>query len=201
MTDRPSLRGRPAATTHAEIEQAAFRLFAEYGFEATTLDMIAVELGISRRTVARYYPSKNDIAWGRFDETLVSFKEMLDAMPEDLPLWQAVQRGVLAFNAVPAAEEPFLRRRMRLILGTPALQAHSTLRYVEWRTVVAEFVARRRGVPVGDLGVQTIANASLSIAMSAYEAWLDDPGTPLAELLDEAMARLRGYLAVTGDPD
>ncbi len=190
-----SLRGRPAVTSHAEIEQAAFRLFAERGFEATTLEAIADELGISRRTVARYYPSKNDIPWGQFDHTLASFAEILAAMPADLPLWEAVHRGVVAFNAFPADARPDHHERMRLILETPALMAHSVLRYTEWRAVIAEYVAGRTGARPSDLLPQTVAQVSLALAITAYEAWLADPEADLAELIDTAMSELQGYLA------
>src|SRR3546814_15016183 len=65
-----SLAGRPEATSHAEIEQVAFRLFAEHGFDGTTLSAIAEGVGVGRRTLFRYYASKNDIPWGQFDRTL-----------------------------------------------------------------------------------------------------------------------------------
>ena len=75
--------GRPEATSHAEIEQAAFRLFAERGFERTTLDAIADEVGVGRRTLFRYYPSKNDIPWGQFDRTLDGLpRRSSTAMPD-----------------------------------------------------------------------------------------------------------------------
>ena len=143
-----SLLGRPPATSHAEIERAAFRLFALRGFDGTTLDAIAGEVGISRRTLLRYYDSKNDIPWGRFAETLDGFRATLAAMPDDLPLHQAVHAAVLAFNRFDLDAHPSHRERMQLILTTPALQAHSVLRYGEWRRVIAEYVARpprRRG--------------------------------------------------------
>src|SRR5213596_499984 len=121
---RRSAVGRPEATSHAEIEQTAFRLFARHGFEATTLDAIATEVGVSRRTLFRYYSSKNDIPWGQFDRTLDGFRKILDAMPNDIPLHEAVHRGVLAFNEFPEDAQPPHRQRMRLILETPTLQAH-----------------------------------------------------------------------------
>src|SRR5262245_3567476 len=63
--DHPAI-GRPVVTSHAAIEEAAFRLFGERGFEGTTLDAIAREVGIGRRTLFRYFASKNDIPWGQF---------------------------------------------------------------------------------------------------------------------------------------
>lgn len=199
---RPGARGRPVATTHGEIEQAAFALFSEHGFAGTTLDMIAREVGVGRRTLHRYFASKNDIPWGEFDQTLAAFRATLEAMPEHLPVHEAVHRGVLAFNDFPEVWLPRHRQRMRLILTSPDLQAHSVLQYAAWRRVIEEFVADRLGLAVGDLTPRVVGQVSLALAMSAYEAWLaDEPADPehppaLLPLIDAAMSRLRGYLGV-----
>lgn len=190
----PSLRGRPAATSHAHIEQAAFELFAERGFAGTTLEAIAEAVGVGRRTLFRYYDSKNDIPWGQFDRTLDHFRTILDGSPEDLALHEAVHRGVVAFNRFPADARPGHRERMRLILTTPELQAHSVLRFEDWRQVIAAYVARRTGRAARDLLPQTVGQVSLALALSAYHAWLDDEAADLPALLEESMASLRGYL-------
>jgi AcrR family transcriptional regulator len=114
-----AVRGRPLGTSHSEIERAAFELFAERGFEGTTMTAIAERVGVSRRTLFRYYPSKNDIPWGQFEDTLGAFRALLDAQPTDLPLREAVNRSVVAFNDFPADADPAHRDRMRLILETP----------------------------------------------------------------------------------
>jgi len=189
-----SSRGRPGATSHAQIEAAAFRLFAERGFEAVTMADIAAEVGVSRRTLFRYFESKNDIPWGQFDRTLDGFRAILSSTPDDVPLAEAVQRAVLAFNEYPADAYPSHRDRMRLILETPALQAHSVLRYAEWRSVIAEYVASRTGGRPNDTLPRTVGSVSLALAISAYEGWLTDPDSDLAALLDQTMAILRSYL-------
>jgi len=199
--DRPvtvGARGRPGVTSHGEIEQAAFRLFAEHGFAATTLDAIAAEVGVGRRTLFRYYRSKNDIPWGRFDRTLAGFRALLDAQPSDLPLHEAVHRGVVAFNEFPEDAQPPHRERMRLILTTPELQAHSVLRYQEWRKVIADYVARRTGAAPTDLLPRVVGQVSLALALSAYDAWLADASTPVPVLIDRAMTGLRDYLGGGG---
>jgi hypothetical protein len=75
---------------------------------------------------------------------------------------------------------------MSLVLHTPALQAHSTLRYAGWRAVIAEHAASRLGVAVDALEAQLVAHQALACAVAAYEQWLARPGTDLAALLDEA---------------
>ncbi|ROR89754.1 mycofactocin system transcriptional regulator [Nocardioides aurantiacus] len=190
-----SALGRPVATSHGAIERAAFRLFADHGFAGTTLDMIAAEVGVGRRTLFRYYRSKNDIPWGRFDRTLAGFRDTLAAMPDDLPVHEAVHRAVLSFNDFPDGAEPGHRERMRLILMTPELQAHSALRYAEWRAVIAEFVARRQGVGPHDLVPEVVSQVSLALALAAYELWLRRPEADLRGLLDDAMGGLRAHLA------
>ncbi len=186
--------GRPEATSNAEIEQAAFRLFAEQGFEATTLDAIAAEVGVGRRTLFRYYSSKNDIPWGQFDRTLDGFRQILAGMPTDIPLREAVHRGVLTFNEFPEDAQPPHRDRMRLILQTPALQAHSVLRYGEWRAVIADYVAARLGLSPDDLMPRMVGHVSLALALSSYEQWLASPGASLRSILTAAMASLAEHL-------
>lgn len=191
---RTSARGRPVATSHAAIEQAAFTLFTERGFASTTLDDIARATGVGRRTLFRYFESKNDIPWGRFDLTLAGFRELLAGQPEDLPLHEAVHRAVVAFNRFPGDARPSHRDRMRLILTTPELEAHSVLRYADWRAVIADYVAERTGAAPDDLRPQLVAHVSLALAMTAYEAWLGDEDAELEDLLDRSMAALRDHL-------
>lgn len=193
--DRRGSVGRPEATSHSAIEQAAFRLFAEHGFEGTTMDAIAEAVGVGRRTLFRYYASKNDIPWGQFDLTLAGFRELLAQMPHDIPLSEAVHRGVIAFNDFPADAEPSHRERMRLILQTPALQAHSVLRYRQWREVIAEYAASRLHLEPSELVPSTIGHVSLAVALAAYDQWLADPESSLPDLLAAAMSAVGHYVA------
>lgn len=191
---RPSARGRPEATSHAEIEQTAFALFRERGFARTTLDAIAANVGVGRRTLFRYYQSKNDIPWGQFDNTLAGFRELLDSQPEEVPLHQAVHRSVVEFNRFPADAHPPHRERMALILTTPELQAHSVLRYSDWRRVIADYVARRTGTTAEDLLPRLAGQVSLALALTAYDVWLDDERTDLLTVLDQSMGELQRYV-------
>jgi mycofactocin system transcriptional regulator len=186
--------GRRPSTTRAELERVALDLFTSRGFDETTVDDIAAAAGIGRRTFFRYYASKNDAVWGDFDTELDTLRRWFDECKPDVGLMDAVHHAVLTFNRLDADQVPWHRRRMALILNTPALQAHSTPMYARWRAVIAEFAARRTGACPQDLVPQLIAYASLGAALAAYEQWLRDEDAELEPLLDLAMAELaRGF--------
>lgn len=182
--------GRRPRTTRAELERHALELFAERGFEEVTVDDIAAAAGIGRRTFFRYYRSKNDAVWGDFGHELQRMRAALASYPRETPMLDALGEAIVDFNRLDAAQVPWHRMRMRLILDVPALQAHSTLRYAEWRAVVAEFVAERLGRPQDDLLPQVIAYACLGAAVAAYEQWLRDDASDLGELLDRSLRAL-----------
>jgi TetR/AcrR family transcriptional regulator, regulator of mycofactocin system len=186
----PSRVGRKHVTSRAELEHVAFELFARKGFDRTTVDDIARAAGIGRRTFFRYFPSKNDVPWGNFDEELEGMRVRLKACPAQTPLMDAIRAAVVDFNRVAPEEAPWHRRRMELILRTPALQAHSTLRYASWRQVIAEFVGERTGQPPDALAPRSIAYAVLGVAVAAYEQWLESADADLCGLLDAAMRQL-----------
>ncbi len=191
-----SALGRPPATSHAAIEEAAFALFEQQGFEATTLDDIAAAVGVGRRTLFRYYPSKNDILWGQFDDSLRHFEQFLIAIPAEVPVFEAVRRAILDFNKLDPDAVAQHRQRMRFLLTTPALLAHSELRYTAWRDVIARYVAERTGLPPTDLLPVTAGRVGLALSLSAYEKWLDDEDASFPDLLTAGFQALSHLLQV-----
>lgn len=186
----PGRIGRRPATSAVELEQVALTIFSERGFEETTVDEIAAAAGIGRRTFFRYFASKNDVAWGEFDVHLQRMRAALAATPRDVGVLAALHAAILDFNDYPAEQTAWHRRRMALILRTPALQAHSTLRYAGWRAVVAEFVADRTGQSQDSLVPQAVAGAYLGVAVAAYEQWLEREDAELRPILDAALQLL-----------
>ena len=198
-TAAPRRTGRQPVSSRAEIEHAAFRLFDEHGFDNTTVDDIAQAAGIARRTFFGYFASKNDVPWGSFPHELDRMSRFLTAVDPGLPVMDAVRVAVLDFNTVPPDEQPWHRRRLSLILSTPTLQAHSTLRYTEWRHVINTFVSSRLCIDAASLTVQTIGYTALGAAVAAYETWLADEDSDLLLLLDSAFRQLAdGFAGATG---
>jgi len=176
--------GRRPSTTQDHISSVALDLFASRGFDEVSVDDVARAAGIARRTLFRYYPSKNAIPWGDFDAHLNLMRELLAEGDQRGDIAVALRTALLAFNRFDDEERH--RRRMRLILGTDALQAHSMTMYAGWRAVVAEYVARRRGEKPDGLVPQTAAWTLLGVALTAYEQWLADESVSLEQLLGDS---------------
>ena len=178
--------GRRRSTTCDHIADVALDLFSTYGFSEVSVDDVALASGIARRTLLRYYSSKNAIPWGDFDAHLRHFATVLDRAEPNAPLRTALRDALLDFNSVDDFQTERHRERMRLILQTAELQAYSMTMYAGWRAVVADFVAGRLGARPGDLVPQTVAWSMLGVALAAYEYWLAHEGVPLSEAMGEA---------------
>ncbi len=194
---RPELGPRPGrrrSTTPHHITDVALELFAERGFDAVSVDDVARAAGIARRTLFRYYASKNAIPWGDFDAHLQHLRQLLGRVAPDVPLGAALRTALLAFNTFDESETVRHRQRMRVILQTAELQAYSMTMYAGWREVIAEFVARRCGAKTTDLRPQTVAWLMLGVALSAYEHWLTDESLSLPQSLAHAFDVVGGGL-------
>lgn len=178
--------GRRRSTTNDHLSNVAIDLFVARGFDDVSVDDVAHAAGIARRTLFRYYPSKNALPWGDFDAHLEMMRDQLAGLDPSVPIGDALRTALLAFNTFDASETPRHRQRMRVILQTAELQAYSMTMYAGWRAVVAAFVARRLGAKAADLVPQTVAWTMLGVALSAYEHWLTDESASLAQELNDA---------------
>jgi TetR/AcrR family transcriptional regulator, regulator of mycofactocin system len=193
--DAPRRRGRANATSKDVLGGIGLDLLIARGYAGVTVEEIADAAGISRRTFFRYFASKNDLAWGDFDALLGAFRSSLADQPPSVSTVDAVRAAVVAFNDVPAGELPRHRERMRILLTTPELVADSTLRYADWRRVIADFVAARLTVSPDAPVAQAVSWACLGISLSAYRSWIADDDADLLDLIEESFDGLGAVFA------
>jgi TetR/AcrR family transcriptional regulator, regulator of mycofactocin system len=188
-------RGRPPGTSRRELEVIALRLFTANGFDETTVDQIAAGAGVSRRAFFRYFGSKPDVLWGAFDTEVATIRALLDEVPPDLPVMQAVRRAVLAANHYRAADVPELRARMSLVGSVPALMANAAVHYDAWERAVSDFVARRAGQPADSLYPLAVGRATLAACRAAFDRWVIRADADLTVYLDAALRALAAGFA------
>lgn len=131
--------GRREVTTRTRIELAAIELFLDQGFEGTTVDEIAAAAGVSRITVFRYFPSKDDIVFAAEPVYLERLVDLLRQEPP-IPLRDVLVRFADYLDHAAAD----LTHPATIILSTPRLIERFSVIRGRWDLAVARELARRR---------------------------------------------------------
>ena len=160
-------RGRPPSTSRRELRLIALRLFAERGFDNTTIEQIAAAAGVSERTFFRYFTTKASVLWTEFETEVETIRISLAAAPDDVPLMDAIRGAVVAANHYQADDVPEMRMRMHLIATVPALSFSAAEHYEAWERAISEFAGRRLDQPADSLYPLTVGRATLAACRAA----------------------------------
>jgi len=188
-------RGRPRSTSRRELRLIALRLFASRGFDNTTIEQIAAEAGVSERTFFRYFTTKASVLWTEFETEVEMIRSALAAVPDDMPLMDAVRGAVVAANHYQADDVPEMRMRMHLIATVPALSFSAAGHYEAWERAISEFAGRRLGQPADSLYPLTVGRTTLAACRAAYDRWSVRADADLTTYLDAALAALASGFA------
>ena len=109
-------------TTRERVLAAALASFGGRGYEATSLDQVAVELGIRKQTILYYYPSKAELLDAVIDASSAELAATLeDALADAGPGWARVEAIIRSVFRL-ALRRPELLGVLREVsrLGPPA---------------------------------------------------------------------------------
>lgn len=187
--------GRRAAhksrTRHA-IEDSAWQLFAERGYDDVTLAEIAEAAGVGLRTVYRYFPTKDRLLDGRHGEMLAAASDALAALPGDAPLSRVLRSAAAAAIGDCIMDPSREQLRGRLAASTPAVAARQLALEADWMGLVTGELARRLGTGPGDLRPSVLAGAAIGAVHGALTAWVAQPGSDPLRLVDDALVLVAG---------
>jgi len=159
------LRERKKQQTRDALMQAAFALFAERGYDATTLADIAEAAGVSTRTIFAYFPSKQDILFATFDEMRDALALAFANRPADQDALGALRDFIVS---TADAKDKLHERLDCMIAADETLRSHKRARIAEFQDVVASAIADDLGAGPDDLRPQ-VAAASLTAAFEVLE--------------------------------
>ncbi|WP_328557187.1 TetR/AcrR family transcriptional regulator [Streptomyces sp. NBC_00358] len=199
-TGRPPLTEERRAEIRLEIARAAVELFVDQGVTATTGDQIAQVVGVSARTLWRYFPSKESCVSPLFAAGIEAIAAALRAWPVGGPLEDALERAsTIAEGPLARPQPPRVRTLLRLTRTEPGLRAVWLQAHDEAEPVFARALADRAGLGAVDLRSEIQAamlNAALRAAVEHY-AWRTDEEEPdPAKAQAEMAVTIRSALTV-----
>jgi AcrR family transcriptional regulator len=177
----PDARGR--------LEQAAFSLFAERGFEYTTVAEIAERAGLTERTFFRHFADKREVLFAGSAAFVDVVTAGVEGAPSSLSPIDAVAAGFEAVGAYLLDAEAS-RERQRVIAANPDLQERELSKLSSLSTSIAAAL-RARGLDEAAAGLT--AEIGIAIFRVAFERWIDERNgldfpTVVRRSFDEAKA-------------
>lgn len=172
------------------LEQAAFDLFVEQGFAATTVPQIAERAGLSTRTFFRHFADKRDALFAEENAVPEQAARIIAEAPASLGPLQIVAG---AFETVAKAQ--FSREKSYYIARHQIIESDDGLRERQLRMPAALVDALRRGFE--DRGSDPVdamlaAHLTATVFSVSIGRWLSSPDSePLAVLLGDTFDRMR----------
>ena len=185
------LRERSKARRRAAIIRAAYELFAERGYDATTVADIAGAAEVSPRTIAMYFPAKQDIAMSRVDDAVASLTAAVDGRAPGETVTGVLRRWLLATQTGPEdLEQRSLARRM--FAANPQLAALRTARLAEVMRGGAAVIAADTNREPGAIGPRLAAAAASAMIAEILDT---EPGVDREEAIAAATRFIEAGIA------
>jgi len=189
------LRERKKQRTREKIVEAAFEMFAERGFDGTTIADIAEAAEIAPRTFFSYFPSKDDVVFYDFEETQAVIASWLHDREPGTNAIDALRAGIASgVEEIGPGDLREKRLRKRLMRENESLAAHSEHLKGKLAELLGEAVAEDLGDAPSDLRPRLVAAAFLA-AIGLIDDMSEDELSHSTETIDSLLVFLRGGLA------
>ncbi len=186
--------GRWQPDAAGRLQQAALELYAERGYEQTTVAEISERAGLTERTFFRHFADKREVLFRGSEQLQKLIVDAVDAAPASARPIEAIAVGLQAAGAVFDAERrPHSIKRQSVIDANPELQERELIKLASLAAALADAL-RRRGVQ--DPAAALAAEAGIAVFRVAFEHWLrEDSDQHFARFVHDGIAELRTVAA------
>lgn len=169
------LREENKARTRNALADTARALILARGFDDVTVTEITREVGISRRTFFRYFPTKEAAFFSNQEERLELFYARLaERLPEESP-FDHIRRVCLEMAQGYIDDRELMVAQYRITMASRHLLAYDMKFDVEWENAVRETL-ERRGIDPESARVQ--AGAIIGVVRAQLRHWFQQNGEP-----------------------
>jgi AcrR family transcriptional regulator len=175
------------------LTQAAFELFGERGYDATTVADIAERAGLTRRTFFRYFADKREVLFAGSLQLHDLFVTSVASAPADASPFDTVAVALDAVAATFEERRAFAARRAQIIASTPELQERELIKLASLAAAVAQAL-RDRGV--GEPAASLTGQTAIAVFHVAFGRWMAAGNDrDFAQLIRESLDELRTVAA------
>lgn len=189
--EEDTLRTRKKAATRQSLHEAALRLAVKHGLDGVTVEDIADEVGVSRRTFSNYFANKEDAILHADRERTAELVSLVEGRPASEPPWQALRAATGVLYRAQSTPDPEWVSQLRLLRRHPSLLAQQAGDHITLEQDLAT-VLLKRGHELDEETAKLMASTFLAVVRTASVLWLEGSGRqPLPEVADRLLGRLR----------
>lgn len=179
------LVNRRTAQTRAEIVDAALALFATQGFDATSMEQVADAAQVSRRTVYRYFATKDDLVFESPRKWLQVLNDTIETRRPDEATRNLLQRALRDVAQFIESDRDTVIAGFSILVASPPLMARHGRSDAEWSARYLELLAPDVAhQPDGMLRATTAAMALVAATNALIAVWAT--GQPDSDLITMA---------------
>lgn len=174
--------------TRHRLLTVALELFAEHGYDGTSVGQIAARAGVTEMTFFRHFPTKEQVLLDDPYDPLIA--AAIADQPRSLrPLPRTVRGVRSAWSQLAEPEGELVRRRVRIVAGSPALRAAAWRDNEKTEQLMVDQLVADGTEP---LRARAAAGAVLAAIMAALYAWARDDDHTLSAAVLTALDTLDG---------
>jgi len=170
-------------------------LYAERGFENTTVAEIAERGGLTERTFFRYFADKREVLFSGSAELSEALVSAIANASDSLAPIDAVAAGVHAIAALldERRDVAFARQRQAIIAANPELQERELIKLASLASAMADAL---RQCGVEEPGASLVAEIGIAIFRTAFDRWTrEGSDEELPQLVHESLDQLKALTA------
>ncbi len=176
------------------LETAALDLFAEHGYDGTTVADIAQRAGLMQRSFFRYFPDKREALFGGTDRLLAHLQQQVQHAPADVAPWRVLLDALTSSALLFPQDRGLARTRQNVIAANPELREREVLKVLTLHDQLTALLAKR-GVPQRQAAY--LVRLSLTVYEQAFDQWTDpDTDITFEICMADAAAELQRALAL-----
>ena len=186
--------GRWEPDAESRFRAAALELFAEVGYEQTTVAAIAERAGLTARTFFRYFADKREVLFNGSERLQQSMVDALARAPAGASAVDAIAAALTDARLFFDAERrPFARLRSSVIAANADLRERELIKMATLSAALAQAL-RERGV--GEPDASLAAEAGIAVFRIAFARWVgESEQRDYGVIVNESLARLRALVA------
>ena len=185
--------GRWEPDARGRLAKAAMTLYAEQGFEQTTVAEIAARAGLTERTFFRHFADKREVLFYGMEMMRDLLVRAVAAAPASATAMDAVGAAFEAAGSMLQENPERVRLRDAIVSANAELRERELTKLAAFAAAVAGAL-RDRGIP--EPTASLAAETGVAVFKVAFARWVGEPGQPdLPGIFRESMEELKGVLA------